>query len=212
MFFQHMMKGGSSATVKKLLHGLQIRDQWVSLAIMQPNLVRNYSQGRIEVEPSPGPCTEDALSKFLPSEVYKKHLCQFEAKKNILETGRITSVEDLVATCQLLHSMQDEIEKPNSKVVDSSYKARGFLLPRHMRYWFRGHVKKQFRLIPSLFRAKNQELATKEDLMIKEFMLKNNIPSSSNVFSILAKMQHYGYPTRLLDWSSNIMTAAYFAC
>ena len=30
-------------------------------------------------------------------------------------------------------------------------------------------------------------------------------------WDLLFKMQHYGVPTRLLDWSENLLAAAYFA-
>ena len=34
----------------------------------------------------------------------------------------------------------------------------------------------------------------------------------SNDIEAMAIAQHHGFPTKLLDWSSNILTAAFFAC
>ena len=55
-----------------------------------------------------------------------------------------------------------------------------------------------------------------EEMMIYEFKRKvflyeSNLPSESNTFEWLALMQHYGCPTRLLDFTWSFYVAAFFA-
>ena len=56
--------------------------------------------------------------------------------------------------------------------------------------WFRGQGDSSFFLKPSLLRLKN---------------------ARDNDWETVIDMQHYGVPTRLLDWTSNLGTALYFA-
>ena len=78
---------------------------------------------------------------------------------------------------------------------------------------FRGMSDHRWQLLPSIAR---QTLITEktEYNMVKELMLlypKEFSHISSN-FDLLAKMQHYGLPTRLLDFTTNPLVALYFAC
>ncbi len=78
--------------------------------------------------------------------------------------------------------------------------------------WFRGHARADYQLIPSL--ARKPEALSRESLLAKRF--KQNAypfsrmpPSTEWEWQIL--MQHYGVPTRLLDWSEAPLVGAYFA-
>lgn len=79
--------------------------------------------------------------------------------------------------------------------------------------WFRGQGNYQFKLIPALFRQGiDFKFFYDEAAMLKEF--KRHFPNESTMhkptFEWLSLMQHYGLPTRLLDWTSNLLVAIYF--
>lgn len=77
---------------------------------------------------------------------------------------------------------------------------------------FRGISDDQYDLAPGLERLKNRDEDTEMNL-INDFLTRR--PDAFNGlsdFDILAKMQHYGLPTRLLDFSLNPLIALYFAC
>jgi hypothetical protein len=88
--------------------------------------------------------------------------------------------------------------------------------------WFRGHSRAIETLIPRIFRSqyRNQlltalrpelELATIEKFkrhaaLLTELLL----PPDDDRLGWLCVMQHYHAPTRLLDWSENLLVALYF--
>lgn len=77
--------------------------------------------------------------------------------------------------------------------------------------WFRGHADATWNLLPGFMRATSD---TSETTLLNRFrqsaaMLADRRPTTSFYWTFL--MQHYGVPTRLLDWSESPLISMYFA-
>ena len=81
----------------------------------------------------------------------------------------------------------------------------------HLQIVYRGHANINWNLIPSAFRSDDDFL--NERIYLRECL--REIPEefdALNFFDTLVKVQHYGVPTRLLDFTLNPLVALYFSC
>lgn len=118
----------------------------------------------------------------------------------------ITNLHDFIyVICKLTNYFEN---------IDWSYDTDGaaaYLLHTDYRFIYRGMANSSWKIEPSL--AINQ-LWSKESLMVDS--LKKMYPDEFSVqmsnFELIAKMQHYGLPTRLCDFTINPLVSLFFAC
>ena len=84
--------------------------------------------------------------------------------------------------------------------------------PDDFNYLFRGHTNINYEIKPSLFRT--PQFYENEYVMYQELVLRcpDDFLRCNTHLDFLVEMQHYGLPTRLLDFSFNPLVALYFAC
>jgi len=77
--------------------------------------------------------------------------------------------------------------------------------------WYRGHSRASYKLVPSLLR--NPIWAAKEQVLFDEYERSASrlLEKRQNDWELLIDMQHYGIPTRLLDWTDVLGIALAFA-
>lgn len=77
---------------------------------------------------------------------------------------------------------------------------------------FRGHAKEDYELKPSLFRKGNEKIRDREAESIRRIEIAHPRElAGMSTLDKLAMLQHYEFPTRLLDFSFNPLVGLFFA-
>jgi len=91
------------------------------------------------------------------------------------------------------------------------------LAVKHKGMWFRGHSEISEELTPRIFRKEYSDIHGEEVefFFTEEFRrraptISTELPKRKDYLSWLVLMQHYECPTRLLDWTENILIALFF--
>lgn len=105
------------------------------------------------------------------------------------------------------------ISTPIRSIGELAEAVRDLKRETQVRWWFRGHASIGWELRPGIHRgySAQQEQSMSQEFRVRAGLRHVRVPPYSDYAGWLSLMQHYGLPTRLLDWSRSPLIAAFFA-
>jgi len=97
-----------------------------------------------------------------------------------------------------------------------AHASKRYFLEKRGTWVFRGHSDANFELVPSVGRGPHTSVSRKKYEMSLFNVFCREAPAClenfpADIWDRLALAQHHGLPTRLLDWTHNVLAALYFA-
>jgi len=180
-----------------------------------PNLAFNY----LRLSSSDAKITDKKIKESKPCSELTSAEIQSATTYITENQDKVRDIQDL---CSFANRLYEKGEPGLCDFVNGKpyqlYRCGYPSVPSSMIVWFRGHNYSSRDLMASVHRFKEEvgnDYAL-ENTQVPAFRLTNpeykNNSFHYSMCETLAIMQHYGHPTRFLDWSSSIMNAAYFAC
>ena len=81
-----------------------------------------------------------------------------------------------------------------------------------LKFYYRGHSNIDYALCPSIARYRHNIGVELSLIEAANYKMPDEFNKDGDLLTTLAKMQHYGLPTRLIDFTTNPLVALYFAC
>jgi hypothetical protein len=111
-----------------------------------------------------------------------------------------------------IENLGDFVSALKAKLAATKKTGRTHRVGKPFDYWYRGERDSSWKLQPKVFRGQKYG---ERDLTNRFRVLSKSrhglLPEYDNYGQYLSLMQHYGLPTRLLDWSTSPLVALYFA-
>lgn len=145
-------------------------------------------------------CALEEVTIDRETKIIRKFLCDRCREK----FNRMRNIRNMAARhLKIAHSVFDYINRVEEIQVKKS--SDEIIL-------FRGHAKEDYELIPSLFRKDNEKIREIEDEAIRQIEIEHPRElAGMSTLDKLVMLQHYEFPTRLLDFSFNPLVALFFA-
>ncbi len=132
-------------------------------------------------------------------------------KETILSDKRKIKVYYLVDNKNRVNKVQCFFARTLSEFLDIISKIESLDNCKHV---YRGHDDWKYDLVPSIYRKGNEKILKNEAKYIRDFIASypQFFEECNSALDYLAVLQHYGFPTRLLDFTENPLVALYMAC